>query len=153
MNVVLEKKKKKNTWLPTKHQVRDALQGQPALKASCDRHVLVASCGGSMGLAMGKHGGQALPGAHLQKQHSPSHTVEHAPKAMEEGNWRDAGDRSPARGLPDVTDTCHPSASSLFQAPCGLPGPSQGGLCLGFSQPLRAPGWVPTSGAPCMPYI
>lgn len=57
-----------------------------------------------------------LPGVHLQKQYSPSHKVECAPTAMEEGKWRDNGDRSPTRGPPGVTNTCHPPDSSLFQA-------------------------------------
>lgn len=132
----------KNTWLPTKYPSRDTLQGLRASKASCSRHSLVASCGKQhgTGLRTQAQGGQELPGVHLQKQDSPSHRVEHAHKAMEEGNWRDTGDKGPARGLPDVTDTCHPC--SFFP----LPGPSlslrttlRGCLCLGFLHPLRAP--------------
>lgn len=95
-----------------------------------------------------------LAEVYLQKQYSPSHRMEHVPKAMEEGNWRDTGVRSPTRELPDVTDTCHPS--SFFP----LPGPSpshrttlRGRLCLGFSHPLQAPGLMPTSGAPHVLHI
>lgn len=120
------------------------------------RHLMVASCGKQhgAGLSTQAQGGQELPKVHLQKQYSPSHRVEHAPKAMEEGNWRDTGDRSPAGGLPDVTDTCHPSSFFPLPGPHCLTGPPLGATYVWVSLTLCGlQVCVPTSGVPHVLHI
>lgn len=74
-----------------------------------------------MGLAMDEHReDKELPRVHLQKSHSGTCSQGHGEYL--EGHW----EQESSWGLSDVTDTCYPSASSLFQAPQCLTGPPSG---------------------------